>query len=81
MRANFTENKEHYKRYYTLSDTIILCPTQMIAQNDGISVLGAVYTCDSAYKLPYDSLYDFLHIVVCNLIVNRFFLKYLDKQL
>jgi hypothetical protein len=27
-------------------------------------VLGAVYTCDSAYESPYDSVYDFLHKVV-----------------
>jgi hypothetical protein len=25
-----------------------------------------VYTCDFAYELTYDSVYDFLHKVVCN---------------
>jgi hypothetical protein len=38
-------------------------------------VLGAVYRCDFAYKLTYDSQYDLPHKVVCNLISNTFFLK------
>jgi hypothetical protein len=37
-------------------------------------ILGAVYTCDSAYKSPFNSVYDFLHKVVCNITFNRFFL-------
>jgi hypothetical protein len=33
---------------------------------DFIVILGAIYTCDSAFESPYDSVYDFPHKVVCN---------------
>jgi hypothetical protein len=45
------------------------------------SDLGAVYTCNSGYELLYDSVYDLLHKVVCNLIVNQFLLICVNKQL
>jgi hypothetical protein len=35
---------------------------------------------DFVYELPYDSVYDFLPKVVCNLILNLFFLKCVDKR-
>jgi hypothetical protein len=40
---------------------------------------GAVYTCDFAYELTYDYMYDFLQKVICNLIFYRFFLIFVDK--
>jgi hypothetical protein len=46
-----------------------------------MKVLGTVYKCDSEYKSLYDSVYDFLHKVVCNLIFNQFFLMCGYKQL
>jgi hypothetical protein len=36
---------------------------------------GAVYTCNSVYKLLYYSVYDFLQKVVCNFNFNSFFSK------
>ena len=41
---------------------------------------GAVYRSDSSYESPYDSVYNFLHYVVCNLICIKFFLICVDKQ-
>jgi hypothetical protein len=32
---------------------------------------GPVYMCDSAYESLYDSVYDFLHRVVCNLTFKQ----------
>jgi hypothetical protein len=46
-----------------------------------VSAFLHVYTCDSAKESPYDSVYDFLHKLVCNLIFNRLFLISVDNQL
>jgi hypothetical protein len=37
--------------------------------------------CDFAYESACDSVYDFLHKVVCNFIFNNFLLICVDKQL
>jgi hypothetical protein len=54
---------------------------QFNANKSHVLSQGAVYTCDSAFKLPYDSMNDFLLKVVCHLISNIFFLMCVDKQL
>jgi hypothetical protein len=44
-----------------------------------IARLRVVYTYDSVYELPYDSVYDFQHKLVRNLFFKRFFLIFADK--
>jgi hypothetical protein len=42
--------------------------------------LGAVYTCDFASESAYDSLYDLLHKMASNIILD-FFLKCVHTRL
>jgi hypothetical protein len=46
-----------------------------------LTFLGAVYTSDFKNELPYDSVYDFLHKVISDLIFNWIVLKFVDKRL
>jgi hypothetical protein len=42
---------------------------------------GPSYTCDFEYELPYDSVCNFLHEVVFNLMFDRFFLKFVYNRM